>query len=78
MHFRTAREAWTPTDLHRAKDGAPTPLNGERDYLSRKIREHEQEIARHADLIRLLRIELDRLTAGPELVVPSSCAGLDR
>ena len=59
MHFRTARETWTPTDLRRAQETAPKPVSSEREYLCAKIREHEAEIARRAEQIHRLRLELD-------------------
>ena len=59
MHFRTAQDTWTPTDLLRAKQNPAMPANSERDYILAKIREHEAEIARRAEQIRLLRLELD-------------------
>ena len=59
MHFRTARDTWSPTDLQRAKQNPASPANGERDYILARIREHESEIARRAEQIRLLRLELD-------------------
>ena len=59
MHFRTAQDTWTPTDLPRAKQNPAMPVNNERDYILAKIREHEAEIARRAEQIRLLRLELD-------------------
>ena len=58
MHFRTAREMWTATDLPRAQEGTALPASRERDYIATKIREHEAEIARRAEQIRLLRLEL--------------------
>ena len=59
MHFRTAQETWTATDLRRAQQNPGMPATRERDYILAKIREHESEIARRAEQIRLLRLELD-------------------
>jgi hypothetical protein len=76
MHFRTARETWTPTDLRRAQETAPKPVSSERDYLFAKIREHEAEIARRAEQIHRLRLELD--TRPAEAPAANRRAGLDR
>lgn len=78
MHFRTAQEAWTPTDLQRAQDTVPTPANRERDYIRAKIREHEAEIARRADQIRLLRLELESRAHSAEPTEANRCAGQGR
>jgi hypothetical protein len=75
MHFRTAQETWTATDLQRAQDTVPTPANRERDYIRAKIREHEAEIARRADQIRLLRLELDSRPQGTDVADANRCAG---
>jgi hypothetical protein len=78
MHFRTAREMWSATDLHRAQETAPQPLNREREYLAAMIREHEAEIARRAERIRLLRMELESLPATVERAPDSRRAAPDR
>lgn len=76
MHFRTARETWTSTDLRRAQETAPKPVSSEREYIRAKIREHESEIARRAEQIHRLRLELDARAA--ELPPENRRAGLDR
>jgi hypothetical protein len=76
MHFRIARETWTPTELRRAQDAAPKPVNTERDYICAKIREHEAEIGRRAEQIRLLRLELD--TRPAEVASDNRRAGRER
>lgn len=78
MHFRTARETWSPTDIHRAQPDTTAPANRERDYILAKIREHESEIARRAEQIRLLRFELDSAPLPLDLVNESRCAGCER
>lgn len=75
MHFRTARDLWTPTDLHRTQENSPAPANRERDYIWAKIREHETEIARRAEQIRLLRMELD---SAPQSAAENRRAGQER
>lgn len=60
MHFRTARETWTPSDLSRAQQKAHISPFGERERIRARIREHEAEIARCAEQIRLLRMQLDQ------------------
>jgi len=59
MHFRTAREMWTPTELPQPSETTRIPPSREQDYIRAKIREHEAEIARCAQQIHLLRMELD-------------------
>ena len=78
MHFRTAREMWDPTDLHRAQQNTTAPANRERDYILAKIREHESEIARRADQIRLLRLELESPPLPLEVTAESRCVGCER
>jgi hypothetical protein len=78
MHFRTAQETWTPTDLHRAQQNTGLPANRERDYILAKIREHESEIARRAEQIRLLRLELDSAHSPLELTADHRRAGAER
>ena len=76
MHFRTARETWTPTELRGAQEAAPKAVSSEREYLSAKIREHEAEIARRAEQIHRLRLELD--TRPAEVPPKNRRAGHDR
>jgi hypothetical protein len=78
MHFRTAQETWTPTDLTRTQETAAMPVHRERDYIWAKIREHEMEIARRAEQIRLLRLELNSEPLPFDLLAESRCAGLER
>ncbi len=59
MHFRTARDFWTPTDLERARRNARMSPFGEREVLRTTIREYEAEMARLAEQIRSMRAELD-------------------
>jgi hypothetical protein len=58
MHFRTARDFWTPTDLERARRNARMSPFGEREALRTTIREYESEMARLAEQIRSMRAEL--------------------
>jgi hypothetical protein len=78
MHFRTARETWSPTDLHRAQQNTALPMNRERDYLLAKIREHESEIARRAEQIRLLRLELESASVPLDFTTENRRAGSER
>jgi len=78
MHFRTAQETWTPTDLQRAQHNTALPLNRERDYILAKIREHESEIARRAEQIRLLRLELDSVRQPSEQTAEQRRASSER
>ena len=78
MHFRTARDTWTPTDLHRVQQNRSAPANSERDYILAKIREHESEIARRAEQIRLLRLELDSAPLPLDLTAENRRVGSER
>jgi hypothetical protein len=50
---------WTPTELPKAQETTYVPPCRERDYILAKIREHEAVIARCAQQIHLLRMELE-------------------
>lgn len=63
MHFRVAQETWTPSDLERAQEAAGMPASREQEYIRAKIREHEAEIARRAQQIHFLRMELSEAAA---------------
>lgn len=60
MHFTDARETFEPTPL--PGNVVPLrrePMSAERAYIENKIREHEAEIARRAQAIRWLKLELE-------------------
>jgi hypothetical protein len=58
MNYRDARAAFEPTDLTNVVGLDRKPMSAERVHIENKIREHEREIARHAQQIRWLRMEL--------------------
>lgn len=64
MHFLTARETWTPSDLQRAQQKAHLSPFGERERIRSMIHEHEAEMVRCSEQIRLLRARLDERRSG--------------
>lgn len=60
MNYREAREMFEPTSL--PANVIPlnrAPMSAERIHIENKIRQHEAEIARHAQAIRWLKLELE-------------------
>ena len=60
MNYRIAQETFEPTTLR--DNVVPLkrePMSAERTHIENKIRSHEAEIAKHAQQIRWLRMELE-------------------